>query len=368
MAFVLALFGLFYVPSLQVDLTRYFAQVDALRGVQGFGSVFYTLGISDRLQVSSKFLFYLVSRFSYDNLLPFVVVMLVACIGLYLIKDYTAAHDFAKPTQVLMYVAFLLLMPWGTVITNIRYITGLAFMVLALYRDLYQQRNDPITWLMYILGCTMHLVIVLFLMARIGLAFFLGFLKTKDKKTRNFLLLALLLIMALFSQSSLFRLFMDKALFYLQGGSEGSTVQTWFQMADNSVGRRLGKYAEELFTLSQAVLIIPAIWRTHIDKDTPHNNIYWYTFGVLVLTFLMTLMPGTTWVRFAFMVAFMSVFIISAEETYLKNVYLVLVNQSIWLGMLIWSVIWQVYQYTGSEIMTRNDYFNILYPLWRVLR
>lgn len=369
MAFILSLFGLFYVPSLQVDLTRYFGQLNSLRLYGSFEDLFRTLDTTNKLQISQQIFFYVMSRFSLNSLMPFAVVLIVALIGFYIIKDFSATNEYSMQIQAFMYVAFLMLMPWGVVITNIRWITGIALFMLATYRDLYQQRHNWLTLLIYLAGCTMHIAVIGFLGVRVGIYVLRLFLNQQIKtQTKLVIIVAIVILAFIFMQTSLFNIFWQKAMTYLSGGGQGSGIQTWFEMADNSIGRRLGKYAEELFTLTQSFFIIPAIKKTFQQGDLVKSQTYLFALSMLLITFILTLMPGTTWVRFAFMVTFCVGFIISAEETYLKNQYFVLVNQSVWVGMLLWSIIWQVYQYVGSEVMTRADFFNIFFPVWRLFQ
>ncbi|WP_461215926.1 hypothetical protein [Lacticaseibacillus sp. GG6-2] len=368
MAGMLGLLGLFYVPIVQVDLSRYFLQLDTIRNFSSFGEFFQTLDSTQKVQVSQQVFFYVMSKLTWNNLLPFVVVILVATIGLYIIKDYISDKQFALPLRGLIYLTFILFMPWGQVITNIRYISSLALFMLAFYRDVYQQKRDVFTFGVYLIGFTMHIATLLFLGIRL-LMFVVQKLTSDIKKShRIIMILVIVVLVVLMSQTSVFKMFASKAIYYINGGGDGSAVQQWFAQADRSLGRSLGKHIEMVFTFIQLCLLTPLLIKARKLSSAGEFRMLIFTALMLFVTFIWTFLAGTTWIRFAFLVDFCAVFLIVAEEKYLDDTYLILFNQTVWIGMLLWSIVWQAYQYTGSEMMTRSDFFNILYPFRWLLK
>ncbi|MFD1399699.1 hypothetical protein ACFQ41_10310 [Lacticaseibacillus suilingensis] len=365
MALILSLLGLFYVPIVQVDLTRYFSQLDVVRNMTSFPQFLQSLDLSQQVQISQQVFFYLMSRLSWNNLLPFTVVLIVSCIGFYIIKDFGSNLRLNNSFMALCYIAFALMMPWGQVITNIRYISSVSIFMFAIYRDLYQGKKGAVTWLLYFVACTMHIATFVLLGVRLGLLF-IQLLKSEISQTKRICIyVGLLIVLVFFMQTSIFKMVLSKGLVYLNGGGEGSGVQQWFAQADSSLGRSLGKHIEMFFLLTQVVIMGIGLTKAARSRTAINSSLvgmYSFTMIMMVITLFWTLLAGTTWIRFAFLVDFCAIFIIYAEENYLTDRYLVLVNQTLWIGMFIWSVIWQVYQYVGSEMMTRGDYYNILFP------
>ncbi|MBS0992945.1 hypothetical protein JK175_14090 [Lacticaseibacillus paracasei] len=362
-ALIMGLMGFFYVPSIHTDLTRYFNQLNWIRNFDSFGDYFSHLGASDKILLGQDAMFYSVSRQPQNGILPFLVVVIVAWIGLYVIKDLAQRRQFTWQFTSFLFIAFVMLMPWGTVITNIRYITGVAIFILAAYLDLYRGNKSLLVWLLYLLACTMHLTVVALLAARFLLVLLKRVNTPQEKRYHNAAIIAIVIVLAVFSQTGSFMALVHKGFFYLQGGADGSDVQKWFAQADASVGRSLGKLIERFFILSQCIFILPAIKTTYTRGKQRENQVLLFSGLMLFTTLLLTFMPGTTWVRFALVADFCMVFVIVGEQDYLDNRLLVMINQTAWLGMLLWSVVWQVYQYAGSEVMTRSDYFNIFYPI-----
>lgn len=365
MALLLGLFGLFYVPIPEVDLTRYFTQLDVIRGFSTFSQFFQSLDLTQRVQVSQQVFFYGISRLSWNNLLPFFVVVSVAVIGFYIIKDFTQERDCDSKFKFLIYLAFIMLMPWGQVITNIRYILSVAVFMFAFYRDVFQGKHNIWTWILYFVGCTLHITTIVFMALRVGWFFLQKINSSASKQQRLLILAGLLILLLIFSRTSIFAMVLNKGLFYLNGGGEGSNVQQWFAQADRSLGRSLGKRIEMGFLLTQVIIMGSAFLnalKDHMKLDAKYLTVYGFSLVFMLMTLFWTFLSGTTWIRFAFLVDFCAVFIMDSEERYLRNQYLVLLNQTAWIGMLLWSVIWQVYQYTGSEMMTRVDFYNILFP------
>ncbi|WP_225436177.1 hypothetical protein [Lacticaseibacillus manihotivorans] len=363
MALIMGLLGFFYVPSIYTDLTRYFSQLNWIRNFNSFSEYFSHLGSSDKMLLGQDAMFYSVSRQPINGVLPFLVVIIVAWIGLYLIKDLAVKRQFTWQFTSFLLIAFVMLMPWGTVITNIRYITGVAIFMLAAYSDLYRGEKGLKVWLLYLLACTMHLTVVALLAARFLLVLLKRVDTAQEKRYRNIAILVIIIVLAIFSQTSSFMALVHKGIFYLQGGADGSDVQKWFAQADASTGRKLGKLIERVFILSQCLFMAPAIKATYTREKQHENQMLMFSGLMLLATLFLTFTPGTTWVRFALVADFCMVFVIIGEEDYLDNRLLVMVNQTAWMGMLLWSVVWQVYQYVGSEVMTRSDYFNIFYPI-----
>lgn len=367
-ALLMGLLGFFYVPSVYTDLTRYFSQLEWIRNFNSFGEYFSHLGSGDKLLLGQDAMFYSVSRQSMNGVLPWLVVIIVAWIGLYIIKDFAMMRQFTWQFTTFLFIVFMMLMPWGTVITNIRYITGVAIFMLAAYLDLYHGDKGPRVWVLYLLACTMHLTVVALLAARFLLVLLKRVETPQEKRYRNIAIVVIVVALAIFSQTGSFMALVHKGIFYLQGGADGSDVQKWFAQADASVGRKLGKLIERFFILSQGLFMVPAVVATYTREKQRENQMLLFSGMMLLATFLLTFTPGTTWVRFALVADFCMVFVVVAEEDYLENRLLVLVNQTAWLGMLLWSIVWQVYQYVGSEAMTRADYFNIFYPIRWFLR
>lgn len=131
--------------------------------------------------------------------------------------------------------------------------------MLAAYSDLYRGEKGLKVWLLYLLACTMHLTVVALLAARFLLVLLKRVDTAQEKRYRNIAILVIIIVLAIFSQTSSFMALVHKGIFYLQGGADGSDVQKWFAQADASTGRKLGKLIERVFILSQCLFMAPAL-------------------------------------------------------------------------------------------------------------
>lgn len=110
MALIMGLLGFFYVPSIYTDLTRYFSQLNWIRNFNSFSEYFSHLGSSDKMLLGQDAMFYSVSRQPINGVLPFLVVIIVAWIGLYLIKDLAVKRQFTWQFTSFLLIAFVMLM------------------------------------------------------------------------------------------------------------------------------------------------------------------------------------------------------------------------------------------------------------------
>lgn len=367
-AFNFALPAFFYLPNVFNDLSKYFLILDSIRNYSSVFAYFQSLDGANRLLVSQQVYFFSIAKMEVNHMLPFVSTLIVYSVLLYIISDFLTRKKASTKVRLVITVLALLMIPFGFVITNVRNVVAIALFSLAIYRDTMSNGNRVVTLVLYAVSATFHTSMLALILVRIAILPLKSF-----KKDRDFLRLILWLFvitasLGLLMRTTFYSEFYQKGMFYLQGGSEGTAVQVWFEQASSSRVLVVGKIVERIFCAVEIVVSSVAAVRTKQLYSHGENELLVFALIIMFITFVLTFMPGTTWIRFSIVVVFTLVFLLQRQiESTIKTTIWTFANQIGWMLMLLWLVIWQIYEFTGSADMGSKDYFSMLFPLWRII-
>jgi len=154
MAILFACFAYWVIPKGEMDLTRYFEQV-AYFGTMDWNTFVSTILNNDFLFIQ-KLLFYFVGRSGDYHLLPAIVIFISYFIMFYMMTDY-ANRTNAKSKELLLALLFLLsVMPFITLVSNVRNILAFSILSFAIYREFVQKKKNILTLLIYIIPLFIH--------------------------------------------------------------------------------------------------------------------------------------------------------------------------------------------------------------------
>lgn len=155
--FVLLLMLLAYsfVPTPNADLSRYYSAVEKAGTHSFIEAVFGTKnGLYDGLYIINA-VFWIVAKTGCKGLLPALSVAVVYGVAFYVTCDCAERYEKTDWIRWLLTIQFLLL-PFYNIINNIRNVIAFALVVLAMYRELIQNKKNVVTYLLYLIPCFIH--------------------------------------------------------------------------------------------------------------------------------------------------------------------------------------------------------------------
>lgn len=355
-----AIMGFYFIPkNTNSDLVRYFVNyVDIFRGQQ-LPQIFHNETTLDKFFFIQNFLFYVSSRFSNDQMLPCLTMFLVFFNGFSIISDFSKENKLESIVVWQMIFFFIIAVTFTTVVNNIRNILGVSFFCVALYRDLYKDKRSFLTLLLYLFGMSTHIAVIGLVFIRILLSFLIYLKNLNILKVIGISLFFGIAITVLL-KTGVYGAFVGKAFSYIQGGENGSELQSWFQAADSSGFLTLTKIAG---ALSSLIFIYLAISTIHNSLLTDKNkSLLLFIMMISIIVILLTFLSGTTWLRFYFVLYFFIpiLFYYSLQE---KKLRLRPLFALFWLTFLIWNVILQVSTLNQQTVITTFLKNIFLYPI-----
>lgn len=151
-----------YEPTYEIDLSRYFFQLDYCRSIP-FSHAF---SWDDNGLVVKNFLFWVISKFEDNHILPLLSVTTVFSVSSY-IAIKASEDSNIKIGKILLFQ--VMLMPMYATLSNVRNVTAFSLGILAVYRDLVCHKRGVKTLLLYILPCFMHIAGGVMLLIRLVL-------------------------------------------------------------------------------------------------------------------------------------------------------------------------------------------------------
>jgi hypothetical protein len=188
------------------DLIRYFPQIES------YGSL--SLGEALEYDVTSpakSMLFWFFGSLQMKHMVPALTTATVYAVAGYITCD-TAERYNGKQYIGWCFLIQLILLPYVSIINNIRNVFGLALVVLAVYLDIVKGKRNIFVYFCYLFGSLMHLSVVILVLFR--LASFIG---------KNYF--DLFMYGALFFAASVFKVYELRSLFAF-GGSLGIAIQS----------------------------------------------------------------------------------------------------------------------------------------------
>lgn len=155
--FVLMLMLLAYsfVPTPNADLSRYYSAVEKAGTLSFIEAVFGTRnGLYDGLYIINA-VFWIVAKTGCRGLLPALSVAVVYGVSFYVTCDCAERYEKSDWIRWLLTIQFLLL-PFYNIVNNIRNVIAFALVVLAMYRELIQNKKNVVTCVLYLLPCFIH--------------------------------------------------------------------------------------------------------------------------------------------------------------------------------------------------------------------
>lgn len=161
---VLSLFSLAYAykPFGSPDLVRYFEQLDEC-AKRSLGEVF--VFFDDSLYLKN-ILFWVIAKLDLRQLLPGLTALCVYSSAAYITNDTAERLDADR--YILYCIAFeLCMLPFFTIINNVRNLSAFALALMAVYMDLVKGKRNPGVFALYIVPCLIHPSAILMLGLRL---------------------------------------------------------------------------------------------------------------------------------------------------------------------------------------------------------
>ena len=138
-------------PLRVIDISRYHEQLDAIRNLPVSSAANW---MDDGLIIKNIF-FWTVAQMHDNQLLQFFSLFIIYSICAYLLSD--SLKDSKAELFSRLFVLEILLVPFYNVFSNVRNVTAFALLALAVYRDLYRNKKDFVTLILYIVPCYVHM-------------------------------------------------------------------------------------------------------------------------------------------------------------------------------------------------------------------
>lgn len=159
-----------FVPNHEMDLTRYFLQLS------NYSKLSWNQMIQRMLESSSHIvedlLFYGVAKTGNFHLLPAIVIFTTYFITFYVITDFSKRKNISRTKMMKVIIFTICVLPFPSLVSNVRNVLAFSIFVLALYRELEQGKRNTLTWLLYIIPLFIHISTLALLVVRILIQFY----------------------------------------------------------------------------------------------------------------------------------------------------------------------------------------------------
>ena len=260
-----------YRPGYSSDLGRYFLILDGMQSIPLSQINYY--GAGKNLFVIN-FVFWIIAKLVIYQLLPALSVSTVYGIGAYIIiNSRLLQNKQTNDMSIFLLLQFMQLSFFG-IMDNVRNIWAFSLIILAVYRELIQNKRNLITILLYILPCFMHNSAFLMVAFRLLIPF--------AKKTKYALPLLTLFvgqgIELLYLHLNLFPMFIANAINSSYQYLNNSVATEWGMKVASSSFFRLQRVIE--MTMAIALLILFYLIQANMNNDM--KNFSYFTFLILV--------------------------------------------------------------------------------------
>lgn len=275
--------GYAYIPINNSDLVRYYVILDRFKGY----SLSQSFHVYEDGMYIKNLLFWAISQTELYGVLPAVTVGTVYGVASYVTCSTAEKHDKEELIPVLLLLQFLLL-PFYSIVNNVRNVMAFSFVVLAVYRDVELKKRNIATLILYIVPCFIHVAAVSLIILR-----FLVIVAKKHK----YLVLALVFFLtniieilyrniSLFSFSNALRIGILRAYRYI---SDEYASSTWGTTVANSTWHRLNMLLNILLAISVLTVIVLNKRRRADDQNIGGNSdfdYYIYLISLMTVSFL----------------------------------------------------------------------------------
>lgn len=117
-----------------------------------------------------KIVFWLAGRLNVVHILPMMTGCIVYGIALYITCD--VAEEYEAYTSIPKVIAVqICILPFVSIISNIRNITAFSLIILAVYLDIVKKKRNPLVLLLYVFPIFIHTSSIILILFRIGISF-----------------------------------------------------------------------------------------------------------------------------------------------------------------------------------------------------
>lgn len=370
LAFYFGLIGFFFTPAYGTDLSRYFANyVDVMRGMSST-SVIQTMHDGDFFFIIQKVLFFVVSRFQTDQLLPAIVLFIVYFVSFTIIVKYARKNEFTRNQTLTSFLIMLSIVPLASLANNVRNITAVAFLCLGLYFELEEGKKKR-AYILYMLAMSMHMGVVPLVLLKIVINLIMNINKRKlFFNLMAFFLLAV--ISTILIRFGIMDAVMEKGSAYVSGGVSGTDLQQWFAVADRSMIEKISKFMSALVSL---MIIVLSIKELVVDKkesalghkEFMNKELVMNIMIISMISLFLFFRSGTTWFRFYFIELFY-VAIYYRYSMKQKNKTIRGMILLFWIIVVIWNILLQINKInnqTNAGMLIKNINLIPIYQLFK---
>lgn len=256
MALGIASIAYCYIPKGDPDIIRYWEFVEDLKPLSFHKAINTDMHGDEKLYVYTAFA-WLCAKIGDIHLLPACSVFIVYYIGFYITcqigKDYRI-----KRSTVIVYLVFIMLaLDFYAVVNNVRNVCAFTMVSMAVFREAYQKKRDPLTLILYIAPVFIHTSAVLIILIRIA-AQFTGKLKVIMFLLVSNIMLIIDLAFSVFTKIGsgnivivIIRNMVVKAHFYFH-----NTTSSWGAEVQRSLSFKIDRYLNVLFAFIICMIIL----------------------------------------------------------------------------------------------------------------
>ena len=163
--YILSIFIVSFVhtPNGDGDLSRYFLILQGMKGTAIGSSTSVLIG---KELFIANIIFWIIGNIGIYHLLPAISATTVYGIGLYIINDTSKKSHSTNQAAILLLFQFMQL-PLFSIIENVRNIWAFSIIIMAVYRDVVQNKRDICTFALYIIPCFIHSSVYLLIIFRL---------------------------------------------------------------------------------------------------------------------------------------------------------------------------------------------------------
>lgn len=370
LAFYFGLIGFFFVPTEGTDLSRYFENyVDVLHGMS-FTSVMQSMHGSDFFFIVQKMLFFFVSRFQSDQLLPAITLFIVYFVAFTIIVKYAKKNNYTRAQTLTSFLFMLSVVPLASLANNVRNITAVALFCLGLYFELEDGKKKR-AYLLYVLSMSMHMGVIPLVLLKIVINLIMNI--KKRKLFFNLVAFSLLIVISvILVQIGVMDDVLEKGSTYISGGVSGTDLQQWFAVADKSAIEKVSKFMSALVSV---MIIFLSIKELVLDKKSNklehkvfmNKELVMNVMLISMISLFLFFKSGTTWFRFYFIelfyVAIYFRYSMKQNNKTIKSIILLF-----WIIVVIWNIILQIHKLSTQANMGMLIKNINLIPIYQLLK
>lgn len=169
LSLLFAALAYWFIPSHEMDLTRYFDILNIYSNMTWNEFVDYRL--MNNILVIQELIFYIIAQSNNFYLLPALSVFIVYFVSFYQISDYAIRMEISSKQLYTALLVTILILPFPTIVSNVRNVMAFALFSLAVYRDLIQNKRNSLTILLYVIPCFIHISTLALVIIRITTKF-----------------------------------------------------------------------------------------------------------------------------------------------------------------------------------------------------